>query len=94
MEPRYKKYNHKIKSGETFDKILSKYSIEKEEIIAIKKSLSKKFNINKLNTNQKIEIILDKTNNNCNKGKGIILINRRKKKDSNKFNSKTINQNG
>ena len=22
LEPRYKKYNHKIKSGETFDKIL------------------------------------------------------------------------
>ena len=63
LEPRYKKYNHKIKSGETFDKILSKYSIEREEIIAIKESLSKKFNINKLNTNQKIEIILDKTNN-------------------------------
>ena len=63
LEPRYKKYNHKIKSGETFDKILSEYSIEKEEIIAIKDSLSKKFNINKLNTNQKIEIILDKTNN-------------------------------
>ena len=63
LEPRYKKYNHKIKSGETFDKILSGYSIEKEEIIAIKESLLKKFNINKLNTNQKIEIILDKTNN-------------------------------
>ena len=63
LEPRYKKYNHKIKSGETFDKILSNYSIDKEEIIAIKESLSKKFNINKLNTNQKIEIILDKTNN-------------------------------
>ncbi|MDB3974590.1 peptidoglycan DD-metalloendopeptidase family protein [Candidatus Pelagibacter sp.] len=63
LEPRYKKYNHKIKSGETFDKILSEYSIEREEIIAIKESLSKKFNINELNTNQKIEIILDKTNN-------------------------------
>ena len=63
LEPRYKKYNHKIKSGETFDKILGEYSIEREEIIAIKESLSKKFNINKLNTNQKIEIILDKTNN-------------------------------
>ncbi|MDB4613160.1 M23 family metallopeptidase [Candidatus Pelagibacter sp.] len=63
LEPRYKKYNHKIKSGETFDKILSGYSIEKEEIIVIKESLSKKFNINKLNTNQKIQIILDKTNN-------------------------------
>ena len=63
LEPRYQKYNHKIKSGETFDKILGEYSIEREEIIAIKESLSKKFNINKLNTNQKIEIILDKTNN-------------------------------
>jgi len=63
LEPRYKKYSHKIKSGETFDKILSNYSIEKEEIISIKESLSKKFNINKLNTNQKIEIILDLTNN-------------------------------
>src|SRR5210317_2524120 len=48
LEPRYKKYNHKIKFGETFDKILSEYSIEREEIIAIKESLSKKFNINKL----------------------------------------------
>ena len=63
LEPRYKKYNHKIKSGETFDKILGGYSIEKEEIIAIKESLLKKFNINKLNTNQKIQIILDQTNN-------------------------------
>ena len=63
LEPRYIKYNHKIKSGETFDKILSNYSIDKAEIIAIKESISKKFNINRLNTNQKIEIILDKTNN-------------------------------
>ena len=63
LEPRYKKYNHKIKSGETFDKILNSYLINKDEINAIKQSLSKKVNINKLNTNQKIQIILDKTNN-------------------------------
>jgi murein DD-endopeptidase MepM/ murein hydrolase activator NlpD len=63
LEPRYKKYNHKIKSGETFDKILNNYSINKAEINAIKESLSKKVNINKLNTDQKIQIILDKTNN-------------------------------
>jgi murein DD-endopeptidase MepM/ murein hydrolase activator NlpD len=63
LEPRYKKYNHNIKSGETFDKILDNYLINKDEINAIKKSLSKKVNINKLNTNQKIQIILDKTNN-------------------------------
>ena len=63
LEPRYTKYNHKIKSGETFDKILNNYSIDKDEINAIKKNLSKKVNINKLNTSQKIHIILDKTNN-------------------------------
>jgi murein DD-endopeptidase MepM/ murein hydrolase activator NlpD len=63
LEPRYKKYNHKIKSGETFDKILNKYLINKGEINAIRESVSKKVNINKLNTNQKIQIILDKTNN-------------------------------
>ena len=63
LEPRYEKYNHKIKSGETFDKILNNYSIDKVEINAIKESLSKIVNINKLNTNQKIQIILDKTNN-------------------------------
>jgi murein DD-endopeptidase MepM/ murein hydrolase activator NlpD len=63
LEPRYKKYNHKIKSGETFDKILKEYSINKKEIIEIKESLIKKVNINKLNTNQKIQIVLDQTNN-------------------------------
>ena len=64
LEPRYKKYNHKIKSGETFDKILNNYSINKEEISAITESLSKKININKLNTNQKIQITIDQNNNN------------------------------
>ena len=63
LEPKYKTYNHKIKSGETFDKILETYSIDKEEIIAVKENLSKKININKLNTNQKIQINLDQTNN-------------------------------
>ena len=42
LEPKYKTYNHKIKSGETFDKILENYSIDKEEIIAIKENLKKK----------------------------------------------------
>ena len=63
LEPRYKKINHKIKSGETFDKILSGYFIDKSEIRAIKESLKKKLNLNKLNTNQKIQIIIDQTNN-------------------------------
>ena len=63
LEPRYKTYNHKIKPGETFDKILEAYSIDKEEIKELKKNLLEKVNINKLNTNQKIQIGIDKTNN-------------------------------
>ena len=63
LEPKYKIYNHKIKSGETFDKILSDYSIDKEEVKTLKENLLNKININKLNTNQKIQITLDQTNN-------------------------------
>ena len=63
LEPKYKTYNHKIKSGETFDKILSDYSIDKEEVETLKENLLNKININKLNTNQKIQITLDQTNN-------------------------------
>ena len=42
LDPKYKKIKHKIKSGETFDKILESYLIEKSEIIKIKNSLKKK----------------------------------------------------
>ena len=63
LEPKYKKIKHKINTGETFDKILEKYSIEKKEIIKIKQSLQKKINLNKLNTKQIIQFSLDKTNN-------------------------------
>ncbi len=66
LEPKYKKIKHKIKKGETFDKILDDYSIEKKEINKIKNSLQKKVNLNKLNTNQIIEFSLDKTNNKIN----------------------------
>ena len=63
LDPKYKKIKHKIKSGETFDKILESYSIEKGEILKIKNSLKDKVNLNKLNTKQIIQFNLDKTNN-------------------------------
>ena len=63
LEPKYKKIKHKIKTGETFDKILESYSVDKTEVIKIKKSLSKKINLNRLNTKQIVEFSLDKTNN-------------------------------
>ena len=63
LDPKYKKIKHKIKSGETFDKILEKYKIEKTEITKIKNAIKKKVNINKLNTKQIIQFNIDKTNN-------------------------------
>ena len=63
LDPKYKKIKHKIKSGETFDKILENYNIEKNEIIKIKEALKQKVNINKLNTKQIIQFSLDRTNN-------------------------------
>ena len=66
LDPKYKKVKHKIKEGETFDKILESYSIKKSEINKIKNSLVKKINLNKLNTNQILQFSLDKTINKIN----------------------------
>ena len=63
LDPKYKKIKHKIKPGETFDKILKNYEINKQEIIKIKDSLKKKIDLNRLNTKQIIQFNLDKTNN-------------------------------
>ena len=63
LEPKFKKINHKISSGDTFDSILEQYSVSKSEISEIKKKISKEININKLNTNQKIQFTIDQTDN-------------------------------
>jgi len=63
LDPKYKKFKHQIKPGETFDKILENYDIEKNEIVKIKNSLKKKVNLNKLNTKQLIQFTINKTNN-------------------------------
>ena len=63
LEPKFKKINHRVAPGETFDTILESYFITKKEIKEIKEKLSKKINLNKLNTEQKIKITLDQSNN-------------------------------
>ena len=42
LEPKYKKIEHKILPGETFDNILSSYFVEDDEIGEIKKKTLKK----------------------------------------------------
>ena len=63
LVPRYKNIDHKISSGETFDKILNNYSIPSEEINQIKKKLNSDYNINNLQPNLEIKITIDQSNN-------------------------------
>ena len=63
FEPKIKKIDHPILEGETFDKILNFYSISPQEIKDIKNQLSKKVNLNKLNTDQRIQFTIDQSKN-------------------------------
>ncbi len=63
FEPRFKKVSHKVREGETFMGILEFYSLNKDEISIIKNKISKKINLNKLNTNQKLLFTIDQTDN-------------------------------
>ena len=62
LSPRYKSIDHKISSGETFDKILKKYSISQSEITLIKKQLNKSNILNNLKTNLIIKFVIDESN--------------------------------
>jgi len=63
LEPKFKKIEHKIKKGETFDQVLKMYFVNENEISDIKKNLSKEVNLDKLNTSQKISITIDQSKN-------------------------------
>ena len=63
LKPRYKSIDHKISSGETFDKILNNYSIPSEEILSIKRNLNSDFNLSNLKTNLDIKFTIDQSNN-------------------------------
>ena len=63
LEPKFKKIDHKILQGETFDSILESYSISQKEISEIKNKLTKKVNLNILNTSHKIKFTIDQSNN-------------------------------
>src|SRR5210317_2229790 len=49
LEPKFKKIRHQIKKAKTFDIILNKYNIENKKIKNLKKKLTEKINLNKLN---------------------------------------------
>jgi len=61
LEPRFKKIEHVVNVGETFDRIMEQYSVNKFEIQQIKKELSKQIDIDRLNLNQKFHFTVDQT---------------------------------
>jgi len=63
LNPRYKNIEHKISKGETFNKILSNYSISNSKIIKVKKNLISDYNLNNLKTGLNIKFTIDKSNN-------------------------------
>ena len=90
LEPKFKKIRHQISEGETFDNILNEYQIDKKEIQSLKKKLSEKIDLNKLNTNQKIYITIDQSYNKIKSfifqisNKERILLSKNEKDDFNK----------
>ena len=63
LSPKYKNIDHKISNGETFDKILNRYSISASEIIDIKKNLNVNKNLNNLKAGQIIKFTIDQSKN-------------------------------
>ncbi len=61
LDPKYLSIEHKVSSGESFNSILKSYDINSKEINQIKKILSKKNNLNKLQNNETISFTIDLT---------------------------------
>ena len=62
LTSRYKNIEHEISQGETFDKILSNYSVPSNEITKVKEDLIKISNLNNLKTGLKINFTIDESN--------------------------------
>jgi murein DD-endopeptidase MepM/ murein hydrolase activator NlpD len=63
LTPRYKNINHKISEGETFNEILTSYSIRNSEIEKIKNELNSDYNLNNLKTDLNLKLKIDKSSN-------------------------------
>ena len=94
LEPRFKKVTHIISEGETLSNVLKNYSINSEEIQLIRNKLSKRINLSKLKTNQKIYFIIDQSKNTISEfvfqlsNKERILLTRNL--ENNKFNQEIV----
>ena len=63
LEPKFSNIEHKVSSGESLKIILTNYQIKGREIDQILKILSKEFKINNIKVNDKIKILIDRSQN-------------------------------
>ena len=61
LNPKYQKVEHIINKGETLSNIFNKYSVNKNELVLVQKSLLKKSKINNLKANDLLQFTIDRT---------------------------------
>tara|TARA_A100001015_G_scaffold319604_1_gene443004 strand:+ start:254 stop:1483 length:1230 start_codon:yes stop_codon:yes gene_type:complete len=61
LEPKYEKVEHIISKGETLSNIFRKYSINKNEIELVRKSLIEKYKISNLKINDLLQFTVDRS---------------------------------
>jgi len=61
LNPKYEKVEHIINKGETLSNIFNKYSVNKNELVLVQKSLLKKSKINNLKANDLLQFTIDRT---------------------------------
>ena len=62
FDPKYEKINHNVLKGQSLSNILDKYSVNKNELELVKKSLVKKYKVNNLKINDLLEFTIDRSN--------------------------------
>ena len=94
LNPKFERVNHFVLKGQSLSNILEKYSINKNELKLVQKSLLKKYKINNLKINDQLEFTVDRSNSKIielsypvSKTKKIYLL---RSKDFKTFNGKII----
>ena len=62
LNPKFERVNHIVSKGQSLSNILEKYSVNKNELKLIQKSLIKKYKINNLKINDLLEFTVDRSN--------------------------------
>ena len=62
FDPKYQRINHIVLKGQSLSNILDKYSVSKNELELVKKSLIKKYKVNNLKINDLLKFTIDRSN--------------------------------